>query len=75
MMKLILLFLFLLCYPASEKRVYICESNSAYAYHTFEDCEGLAKCTHRLIETSMDSAIRVFRKDKLCGYCKYKAKE
>lgn len=76
-MKYLLFFTFLVFEGVQERRVYVCESATAYAYHYYktDKCEGLAKCKSKITETSLDSAVRVFGKDKLCGFCKYKADE
>jgi hypothetical protein len=70
-----LLFLTFIClsFAKPEKRVWVCESNHSYAYHYFnaEKCEGLRQCRAKITETSLDSAYNVFKKQKLCGFCKY----
>ena len=68
--------LLLFIFPAfslKERRVFVCESETSYAYHYFkaEKCEGLAKCRAKITETSLDSALNVFKKQKLCNFCKY----
>jgi hypothetical protein len=32
--------------PADGPRVYVCNGGSAYAYHSYEACAGLNRCTH-----------------------------
>ena len=59
-------------FSTKERRVFVCESTTSYAYHYFkaERCEGLANCRAKITETSLDSALNVFEKQKLCGFCK-----
>ncbi|HXP49228.1 MAG TPA: hypothetical protein VN922_04695 [Bacteroidia bacterium] len=46
--------------PAAKSRVYICDSNKAYAYHINPNCSGLAHCRHGVFSTTMDSAINYY---------------
>lgn len=71
-MKYLLLLFFTFAFVPPTKRVYVCQSPTAYAYHYYkaDKCEGLAKCRNTITETSLDSAFNVFGKAKLCSYCK-----
>ena len=46
--------------------VYICDSPSAKKYHLKNDCHGLRKCTHRIIEITLEEAKK--RKFELCKF-------
>jgi hypothetical protein len=51
--------------PAVDS-VYICQSKSAYAYHSHE-CRGLARCTHGIVKVSKAQAIKMgYRACKIC---------
>ena len=46
--------------------VYICQSKSAYAYHS-HICRGLARCTHRVIKITKEQAIKLgYKPCKIC---------
>jgi len=46
--------------------VYICQSKSAYAYHSYE-CRGLARCTHRIVKITKAQAIKLgYKACKIC---------
>jgi hypothetical protein len=46
--------------------VLICDSKSAYAYHSHY-CQGLKRCKAEVIKMTKEEAIRIGRKP--CGYC------
>lgn len=50
----------------SERTVYLCNSETAYAYHYDKNCRGLKNCTHGLIEVTESKAKS--QKRKLCGW-------
>ncbi len=41
-----------------EATVYICDSKTAYAYHTSASCRGLNRCTHTIVKMTKSEAIR-----------------
>ena len=41
---------------APVAQVYICNSSSAYAYHSYESCSGLNRCTHGVSGVSVTEA-------------------
>lgn len=46
--------------------VYICQSKSAYAYHSYE-CRGLQRCTHRIVKIPKATAIKLgYKACKIC---------
>lgn len=46
--------------------VYICQSRSAYAYHSYE-CRGLSRCTHGIVKITKAQAIKLgYRPCKIC---------
>jgi len=46
--------------------VFICQSKSAYAYHSFE-CRGLAHCTHTIVKITKAQAIKLgYKACKIC---------
>lgn len=46
--------------------VYICQSGSAYAYHSHV-CRGLARCTHGIVKVSKAYAIKMgYKPCKIC---------
>lgn len=51
-----------------QKRVYICVSGTAYAYHDNIYCRGLRSCTHKIDTVDLKTAITKFKR-KPCGYC------
>lgn len=46
--------------------VLICQSKSAYAYHSHV-CRGLGRCTHKVVKMSKEDAIKAGYKP--CGFC------
>ena len=55
-------------YGENEEMVYICVSNTAYAYHKNESCQGLQRCTHEIKEVSRKEAEEKYRR-KPCRWC------
>ncbi len=46
--------------------VYICQSRSAYAYHSYE-CRGLSRCTHGIVKITKAQAIKLgYKPCKIC---------
>ena len=46
--------------------VYICQSKSAYAYHSYQ-CRGLARCTHGIVKIAKAQAIKLgYKACKIC---------
>lgn len=48
--------------------VYICDSQTAYAYHSTKVCRGLNRCTHQIIKVIKNHAINKYywKKSKEC---------
>jgi hypothetical protein len=67
-MKTLVLLITLLAHvqTAPKSSVYICDSPSAKKYHLRNDCHGLSKCTHRIIEITLGEARK--RKFELCKF-------
>lgn len=58
-------------YPVTAKTedsVYICYSNTSYAYHSSTDCRGLNRCTHKIIKVSKKDAVDKYGK-RACKLC------
>lgn len=58
-------------YPASAKTedlVYICYSNTSYAFHSSPNCRGLNRCTHKIIKVSKKDAVASYGK-RACKLC------
>jgi hypothetical protein len=51
--------------PPKDK-VYICDSPYTKKYHLKNDCRGLRKCTHHIIEMTLEEAKK--RKFELCKF-------
>lgn len=66
-----LLVVLLAAAPASLPRqdYYICDSPGSYAYHKYEDCGGLKRCTHKILKVSKTDATKKYKKRKYCSYC------
>jgi hypothetical protein len=46
--------------------VYICQSKSAYAYHSYQ-CKGLARCTHTIVKMTRAQAVKFgYKAYKIC---------
>ena len=69
MKKSFLLFCFALLFFgfSKEKEVFVCDSNTAFAYHKKRDCEGLKNCTHEIKTMTKKDAKALGRKP--CCYC------
>jgi hypothetical protein len=65
-MKTLFLLITLLAHfqTAPKAGVYICDSPTAKKYHLRNDCRGLSRCTHRIIEITLEEAKK--RKFELC---------
>lgn len=52
-----------------EPIVYICNSNTAYAYHTSSYCRGLNRCTHGMLKVPLSKATKTYGRKacKICG--------
>jgi hypothetical protein len=46
--------------------VYICDSPTAKKYHLRNDCRGLSRCTHRIMEITLEDAKK--RRFELCKF-------
>lgn len=51
-----------------ETYVYICDSRTAYAYHSSENCSGLNRCSHKILKITLDEAINKYHR-KPCKIC------
>lgn len=49
-----------------KTKVYICDSPTAKKYHLRNDCRGLSRCTHTIIEVTLEEAKK--RKFELCKF-------
>jgi hypothetical protein len=50
-----------------EAEVYICDSKTAYAYHSSKDCRGLNRCTHEIKKIKLSEAKNLKRSPcKIC---------
>jgi len=53
-------------FKPSVDSVYICQSRSAYAYHS-HICRGLARCTHGIVRITRAQAIKMgYKPCKIC---------
>ena len=43
-----------------DDNVYICNSTTAVAYHSIENCRGLNKCTHGVIKITKTDALNKY---------------
>jgi hypothetical protein len=48
--------------------VYICNSSTAYAYHSTDHCRGLNKCSHEVLKISLSDAIKKYHR-QACKIC------
>lgn len=48
--------------------VYLCNSATAYVYHSTTSCKGLNHCTHGLIKVSLKDAINKYHR-RACKIC------
>ena len=51
-----------------ETYVYICNSNTAYAYHSTKSCRGLNRCSHDILKVSLSEAVNTYRR-RPCKIC------
>jgi hypothetical protein len=51
-----------------DPTVYICDSNTAKAYHASEDCRGLNRCTHEVVKVTKKEAEEQYGRVK-CQVC------
>jgi len=67
-MKPYLLFLVLLMHshPKPKDIVYYCDSPNAKIYHLKNDCHGLSRCTHRIVDITLNEAKK--KKLELCKF-------
>ncbi|MBR1792425.1 MAG: hypothetical protein IJ764_02130 [Bacteroidales bacterium] len=79
MKKILTLVLLLSAYAAmasytlpqeSPKVVYVCVSETAYAYHAKRDCKFLSRCTHAVKAVSIEKAKELGKKKPCKGCCK-----
>ena len=67
MKTLFVLITLLVCMQTKPKdTVYICDSPYGKKYHLKNDCRGLSRCTHRIIEITIEEAKK--RKFELCKF-------
>ena len=71
-MKTLILFIAILVAACANdkpvKYVYICDSPTAYAYHSDSTCEGLRDCHHRIIKVTLEDAVNKYHR-KPCHIC------
>ena len=48
--------------------VYVCDSPSAYAYHSNSNCSGLSRCSHGIIKMSEKDAVNKYNR-RPCKKC------
>jgi len=60
--------LFLLSFQSSSNgNVFVCDSTTSYAYHRTENCRGLNRCSHQIIQiTESEAQNRGKRACKIC---------
>ena len=51
--------------------VYICNSSTAYVYHSSESCRGLRRCTHEVVRISLADAVNKYKR-RACKICESK---
>jgi hypothetical protein len=51
-----------------ETSVYICDSESSYAFHSSESCRGIKRCTHGILKVSKADAMNKYGR-KACKIC------
>ncbi len=51
-----------------ENNVYICDSQTAKAYHASENCRGLNRCTHEVVKVTKKEAEEEYGRVK-CQVC------
>jgi hypothetical protein len=67
-MKTFLLWLTLAAtvHPAPKTTVYYCDSPTGKKYHLRNDCRGLNRCTHRILEATLEEAKK--KRLEICGF-------
>ncbi|TDN39287.1 hypothetical protein E4631_15545 [Hymenobacter sp. UV11] len=53
--------------PSTGPKVYVCSGGSAYAYHNYESCSGLNRCTHTVNAVTVAEAEGMGR--RACRKC------
>jgi len=48
--------------------VYICNSSTAYVYHSSKDCRGLNRCTHEIVRVTLGDAVNKYNR-RACKIC------
>jgi len=48
--------------------VYVCNSYTAYAYHSSQSCRGLNRCTHEIVQVSLSDAMNKYKRTA-CKIC------
>jgi hypothetical protein len=51
-----------------ETYVYICDSRTAYAYHSSDHCRGLSNCKHTILKVTLSDAVNKYDR-KPCKIC------
>lgn len=66
---ILLLLLFAFCSPDKKKsgEVYVCDSSTSVAYHAYENCKGLNKCTHAIVFVTKEEAVNMGK--RACRIC------
>jgi hypothetical protein len=54
--------------PREESKVYICDSQTAKAYHSSENCRGPNRCTHAVVKVTKKEAEEEYGRGK-CQVC------
>ncbi len=52
----------------TQTYVYICDSKTAYVYHSTENCPGLRHCTHDIIKVTLREAMNKYNR-RACKIC------
>ena len=54
--------------PTKEVVVFLCDSETAYAYHSSSGCSGLNRCKHEIIKVTKSDAVNQYgrRPCKIC---------
>jgi hypothetical protein len=66
-LSLIIFFSVLSAFRSPNVTVYLCDSETAYAYHLSKNCRGLNNCKHEIIAVSKETAIGTYGR-KICGF-------
>lgn len=51
-----------------EVKVYICDSENSYAYHSNSSCRGINRCKSQILEVTKSDAINTYNR-KACKIC------